>query len=162
MARRLYCTAGLTAILWLSVGGWVHAQNPFCVTPPSAYALPPVIGPVGPPPPSQGAIGVVPEDGSESCPPEGRRHKALGSQEAGPPFAFGQLHTGCWAHHNMFGCGSFRSEMNFIYGSCRSFYGQACLKETPPDALAPMREGTPEAAHPPRIRLPFGWGPRCR
>src|SRR5260370_16842611 len=101
MARRLYCTAGLTAILWLSVGGWVHAQNPFCVTPPSAYPLPPVIGPVGPPPPSQGAIGVVPADGSERCPPEGRRHKALSSQPPGPPLAFRPPHTPPCAHHTM-------------------------------------------------------------
>jgi hypothetical protein len=69
---------------------------------------------------------------------------------------------GCWAHHNMFGCGSLKSECTFIFGSCRAFYGQLCLKEPPPDALAPMREGTPDAAPPPRARLPFTWCPSCR
>jgi len=161
MATRLHCIAGLTTILWLAVGGWVHAQIPFCVTPPSAYALPPVVGPYGVP--SQLAPGDSPgANGSGSCPPEDRKHKALSSHENGLRTAFGLLPTGCWAHHNMFGCGSFRSEMSFMYGSCRSFYGQSCLKEPPPDALAPMREGTPEAANPPRMRLPFGWCPSCR
>jgi hypothetical protein len=162
MARRLYCTAGLTTILWLAVGGWVHAQIPFCITPPSAYALPPVVGPVGGPSPL--APGDSPgANGSGTC--------ANGVGGDGATIGHGHplreaieshLPVGCWAHHNMFGCGSFRSEMNFIYGSCRSFYGQSCLKEPPPDALAPMREGTPEAANPPRFRLPFGWCPSCR
>jgi hypothetical protein len=69
---------------------------------------------------------------------------------------------GCWAHHNMFGCGSFHSECTFIFGSCRAFYGQQCLKQPPPDELAPMREGTPDAANPPRARFPFTYCPNCR
>jgi hypothetical protein len=70
--------------------------------------------------------------------------------------------VGCWAHHNMFGCGSFHSEMTFIFGSCRAFYGQQCLKEPPPDELAPMREGTADAAPLPRSRPPFSFCPWCR
>jgi hypothetical protein len=70
--------------------------------------------------------------------------------------------VGCWAHHNMFGCGSFHSECTFMFGSCRAFYGQQCLKQPPPDDLAPMREGTPDAANPPRARFPFGYCPTCR
>jgi hypothetical protein len=36
--------------------------------------------------------------------------------------------TGCWTHHNLFGCGTFVSEMRFAFGSCRAFYGEPCYK----------------------------------
>lgn len=38
----------------------------------------------------------------------------------------------CWAHHNTLGCGSLKSECNFIFGSCRTFYGEPCLKGPSP------------------------------
>src|SRR5258708_2497549 len=38
------------------------------------------------------------------------------------------LPAGCWASHNGYGCGNFRSDATFIFGGCRAFYGQACLK----------------------------------
>lgn len=43
---------------------------------------------------------------------------------------------GCWAHHNSYSCGSYRSETVFIFGSCRAFFGEACWK-TPPPAFGP-------------------------
>lgn len=33
----------------------------------------------------------------------------------------------CYAHHNEMGCGSFTSEMRFIFGSCRTFFSQKCI-----------------------------------
>jgi hypothetical protein len=39
---------------------------------------------------------------------------------------------GCWATHFGFGCGTFRSDMTFIFGSCRTFYGETCMKGPPP------------------------------
>ena len=39
-----------------------------------------------------------------------------------------RVRCGCWATHNGYGCGSFRSNMVFIFGSCRSFYGEPCRK----------------------------------
>jgi hypothetical protein len=39
-----------------------------------------------------------------------------------------RVRFGCWATHNGYGCGSFRSDAVFIFGSCRSFYGEACRK----------------------------------
>lgn len=42
------------------------------------------------------------------------------------------LPVGCWASHNGYGCGNFRSDATFIFGSCRAFYGQRCLKGPPP------------------------------
>lgn len=38
---------------------------------------------------------------------------------------------GCWTHHNRFSCGTFKSEMRFLFGSCRSFFGEPCLKGAP-------------------------------
>jgi hypothetical protein len=39
---------------------------------------------------------------------------------------------GCWASHLGDGCGSFRSHMVFVFGSCRAFYGEGCQKAPPP------------------------------
>ena len=38
----------------------------------------------------------------------------------------------CWANHNSVGCGNFCSEFNFIFGSCRTFYGEPCFRGPPP------------------------------
>ncbi|HLJ94905.1 MAG TPA: hypothetical protein VKU02_17140 [Gemmataceae bacterium] len=38
----------------------------------------------------------------------------------------------CWASHNSVGCGNFCSEFNFIFGSCKTFYGETCYKGPPP------------------------------
>ncbi|MCI0743461.1 MAG: hypothetical protein L0Y72_30915 [Gemmataceae bacterium] len=38
---------------------------------------------------------------------------------------------GCYAHHTELGCGSFCSEMTFIFGSCRTFYGEECIPNPP-------------------------------
>ena len=34
----------------------------------------------------------------------------------------------CYADHNSVGCGSLKSECTFIFGSCRKFFGEPCLK----------------------------------
>lgn len=34
---------------------------------------------------------------------------------------------GCWAHINSLGCGSLHSDLTFIFGSCRTFFGEPCL-----------------------------------
>ncbi len=39
---------------------------------------------------------------------------------------------GCWATHQGFGCGSLKSDCNFIFGSCRTYFGEACRKGPPP------------------------------
>jgi hypothetical protein len=43
----------------------------------------------------------------------------------------------CWAHHNSPGCGNFCSEFNFIFGSCRTFYGERCYRGPPPVPFVP-------------------------
>ncbi len=172
MARRFLCKAALAAMLGLGLGGLANAQSAYAPPPsaypppPSGYASPaqPVLLPVANQQPCPGAEEVVPDgDGSG-----GRRgHSLLTTIEnlPHPVLDFVENHekVGCWAHHNAFGCTSFPAEMDFIFGSCRSFFGQTCLKQPPPDELAPMRDGTPNAANPPRSRWPlFSPCPNCR
>jgi hypothetical protein len=152
MAGRLFCKAAFAAFLGLGIGGLAQAQ--WCPPAiPSGYGpLPPAAHPPIPPP------GQVPPGGSEAC---------ANGNGAGGGSKYSWLQgdhpiVGCWTHHNLFGCGSFRSETNFIFGSCRSFFGQACLKEPPPGEFAPMLDGTPYAVPPPRAKLPFGFCPSCR
>jgi hypothetical protein len=44
---------------------------------------------------------------------------------------------GCWASFNGYGCSSLKSEAAFVFGSCRKFYGEPCLKGAPPSPLPP-------------------------
>jgi hypothetical protein len=34
--------------------------------------------------------------------------------------------VGCWSHINTIGCGSLRADWEFIFGSCRTFFGEPC------------------------------------
>lgn len=56
---------------------------------------------------------------------------------------------GCWANVNSMGCGSLHSECAFIFGSCRTFYGEPCFKQRPAP-LPPV---------PPYPDYGFGFGP---
>jgi hypothetical protein len=44
---------------------------------------------------------------------------------------------GCWASFNGYSCGSLESECAFVFGSCRTFFGEPCLKQPPPSPLPP-------------------------
>jgi hypothetical protein len=43
----------------------------------------------------------------------------------------------CWASFNGYGCQSLHSTLGFMFGSCRQFYGEPCLKGAPPSPLPP-------------------------
>lgn len=51
-------------------------------------------------------------------------------------FRFGRP-LGCWSSFNGYGCGSLKSDAAFIFGSCRTFFGEPCLKGAPPSPLPP-------------------------
>jgi hypothetical protein len=40
----------------------------------------------------------------------------------------------CWSTHNSVGCGNLHSDLTFIFGSCRQFFGEACVQPPPPEA----------------------------
>lgn len=60
---------------------------------------------------------------------------AEGEVQRGPirRFLYKVTHPFCWTTHNHFGCSSLHSEATFAFGSCRAFFGQACLKGPPAD-----------------------------
>jgi hypothetical protein len=45
--------------------------------------------------------------------------------------------VGCWSHHNMYTCGSWKSECTFVFGSCREFFGEPCLPGPPQPPMPP-------------------------
>jgi hypothetical protein len=49
---------------------------------------------------------------------------------------------GCWSHHNAYTCSSLKSELVYVFGSCRSFYGEGCLKGPPPGEPGSLKYGT--------------------
>jgi len=51
--------------------------------------------------------------------------------------------VGCWSHHNYYGCSSWKSEGTFIFGSCRSFFGEPCLAGPPQPPYPPGYEPPP-------------------
>jgi len=46
-------------------------------------------------------------------------------------------HPGCWADFNGYSCGSLDSECKFIFGSCRTFFGEPCAPGPPPTPWDP-------------------------
>ena len=42
---------------------------------------------------------------------------------------------GCYSHFNDYSCSSFDSECKFLFGGCRVFFGERCLKGPPPSPL---------------------------
>jgi hypothetical protein len=94
------------------------ADGPYPHSPPGATELPP---------------GVPPADNSPS-------HKPIRD------WLFRGRPLGCWASFNGYSCSSFHSEHAFIFGSCRTFFGEPCLKSAPPSPMPPWAGG---AAGPP-------------
>lgn len=37
----------------------------------------------------------------------------------------------CWTHHNELGCNSAKASCAFIFGNCRTFFGEPCRKGPP-------------------------------
>lgn len=46
-----------------------------------------------------------------------------------------RIPIGCYGHFNDYSCNSFHSTMHFLFGSCRTFFGEACLKGPPPSPV---------------------------
>jgi hypothetical protein len=50
---------------------------------------------------------------------------------------------GCWSSFNTYTCSSLHSETAFIFGSCKTFFGEPCLKVPPPSPLPPWIQPPP-------------------
>jgi hypothetical protein len=55
-----------------------------------------------------------------------------GEHRSKPPLGPDEVRVGCYSHYNDFTCGSLRSDCRFIFGSCRQFFGERCIKGPPP------------------------------
>ena len=128
---------GLAAVAaWVLVGRPAPAQNPVVVPPagpPSLYTGTP--NPLFHP-------GPVEEPTEEPAPPYGLVKKCLGKCKS----CMNKYGLCCWSHHNALGCSNFEAEYRFIFGSCRTFYGEPC--ERRPPATPPGAPGAPGAYGP--------------
>ena len=128
MHRTLLTRAVLVMVLGWGVGSgtaWAGGSDLYPRTPPGATELPP---------------GLPAVDSSPS-------HRPLRD------WIHHHRPLGCWSSFNGYSCSSLSSPSSFIFGSCRTFYGDPCLKGAPPSALPPWagpesgyRTGTPGTA----------------
>jgi hypothetical protein len=109
MPRKMLARAAVVVALGWAVAGAPGAFAQWPKTPPQATELPP---------------GVPPVDSSPSPRP------------IRDYFHHGRP-VGCWSSFNGYGCSSLHSELGFLFGSCRMFFGEPCLKGAPPSALPP-------------------------
>jgi hypothetical protein len=112
MFRKKLARAALSVLIGCGVwAGLARANDPgyYPKTPPDAKELPPGYPPV------------------DSSPKKFPITHAL----------FHHRPLGCWASFNGYSCSSLKSEVSFIFGSCRTFYSEPCLKGAPPSPLPP-------------------------
>ena len=81
-----------------------------------------------------------PDAAEEPPPPQGLMKKCLGKCKS----CLNKYGLCCWTHHNTLGCNSFEAQYRFVFGSCRTFYGEPCERRPPtPPAGAPGSPGAP-------------------
>lgn len=109
-------TGMLLALAALGLAGWCQAQNapigpgPGIPAAPTAPPPKPIIGYTGPAPTSAADLakkGLL-QRWFENC-----------------------ANNSCQTHHNDYGCGSWKADTVFIFGSCRAFWGDPCYKGPP-------------------------------
>ncbi|MCI0458323.1 MAG: hypothetical protein L0Z62_15270 [Gemmataceae bacterium] len=130
MQRHLSRTV-LALVLGLGVlAGLIRAEPPPARARPGPLVPAQLLQPI--PAPQQSVATVVDEgcDGQSTRRIGGLRRPLRDWWQNHPPI-------GCWAHHNTLGCGSLQSECKFIFGSCRTFYGEPCFKGPPPSPFPP-------------------------
>jgi hypothetical protein len=134
MTRMMLARAALAVLLGTGVGaGLARAGGTdyYPSTPPQANVLPP---------------GYPPVDSSPS------KHPVYDWVRYGRPLGY-------WSSFNGYGCSSLKSEVGFIFGSCRMFYGEPYLKGPPPSPLPPW--SGPESGYqnyPPPAKAGGGYG----
>lgn len=67
-----------------------------------------------------------------------------------------RLGVGCWSHISSVGCSSLGSELTFIFGSCRAFYGEPCQHGPPPVPLPAGATAPPPLAPVHAVPAPAG------
>ncbi len=148
MTQRWYVRAALAAVVGMGVAaGLVRAQAPA----PAPVASPEPWAVI-----EYGAAGEPPPAAAPAPEPPGFAHK-------GPvrDWVHDCLHkhgVGCWSHHNMYTCSSWKSECTFVFGSCREFFGEPCLPGPPQPPMPPGYGPPPTYLPQPGYPAPYGTG----
>jgi hypothetical protein len=106
------CMVRLGLSLMLAMGWWVQrlpAQAPAAPTP-AAPTAPALAAPV-----------YAPAQAPCACAADGM------TGQPGQRSRLARIGLGCYTTHNSPGCGSLHSELTFIFGSCRQFFGEPCF-----------------------------------
>jgi len=144
-------TLGIAVLLVAVLPGWSLAQNPPVFVPvpagPTTPAAPAAPGPVFVPVPAQPTVTATVTAGAGE--------QTIIIESIAPPVPLpplpppqpvkqgicGRHGLGCWTTHYTLGCGSLKSECKFLFGSCRTFYGEPCLAPPPPGERPPGYNG---------------------
>ena len=117
------CTVRLGLSLMLAAGWWVQRLPAQAPAAPAPAVAPAPVAPAAPTPmmaPAQApccGAGAGVADGMPGPPgPQSRLQRALN-----------RCGLGCFTTHNVPGCGSLHSELTFMFGSCRQFFGEPCF-----------------------------------
>jgi hypothetical protein len=127
-------------LLGIVVGGLTNALRADGPAAPPAPATPaiPVVNVVNPDP-AAAVVGAEPGwPVYPGSPAAGQGCAGCGGGDPlqnGPPNGFHcwiRRPIGCWSTHNCPCCGSLKADCTFLFGSCRQFFGEPCLKGPPP------------------------------
>jgi hypothetical protein len=112
---------------------------------PAAPTTPPAVSPAVPPAPTTPLV-INPPVPPSPPPPVAVAPTAINPAQPVLPAPSNHHLLGCWARHRRthcclpaeVGCSSLASEMGFLFGSCRAFFGEPCLKGPPAPLLHPF------------------------
>jgi hypothetical protein len=132
---------------WAMGAGLAHADAPLTPTPAQAPAVivvngmiysntgVPAAAPVATAAPASVPGTVAPEtvhvtEADQRC---AWQHPLRTVWETHPISTFWHDHVPhCWTHFNNYSCSTWESEYAFIFGSCRNFFGEACMGKPEP------------------------------
>lgn len=122
---------GVTWLTLLLIAGQAAGQLPVegSMPPPvvNGFEAPAFGPPPGPPPMASRFPGNALIPGSPYAPPPaGYTPPTPVSLPASRHPCLNRLGMCCWTDHNQFTCSSLQSELIFIFGSCRCFFGERC------------------------------------
>lgn len=74
------------------------------------------------------------EEVTEAAPKHPRLHRLrpMAVKERAKEHWQNRTPLACYGNFNDYSCGSIHSELTFLFGSCRQFFGERCLKGPPP------------------------------
>jgi len=73
--------------------------------------------------------------GSYDAPPAARIYPTVSRQDGAVRDALHRQGYCCGQHHDWYGCGGWHAQCTFVFGSCRTFFGEPCLPKQPRSGL---------------------------